>query len=462
MRHLFQKLIHKGIYTELSYQEQNKVRIFNTFSLVLSIVLVGYEFVWLFLDYYLAFIFCAVELIIILTGFLLSSHRKYRLAFHLEMVGGISFLMVLSFLFGSSAQSHLYLFLFPVLAIIQFDSYRAITFYSLLSTIMFIISQLLFKYNLPYYESTALIETFGYFNPMLTSLLIYFGIKQFKIDNLNFAKTINLQRLQLEEKNKGITDSIQYAKRIQRALLAPEPLLKKNLPNHFVLYKPKDIVSGDFYWAAEINNKNENTNSIQSSFLLCVGDCTGHGVPGAFMSLLGVSFLNEIALRRTITQPNEIFNQLREEIIKAINPEGIQEEGKDGMDAVLCNFNFQKMEMRFACANNTTWLIRDNEVKVFEADNFPIGMYEGEMRPFTAQTVQLMKDDVIYFCTDGYADQFGGSKGKKLRKKKLLEKLVTVSNKPLSEQKLILENFFDDWKGNLDQVDDVLLIGIKI
>jgi serine phosphatase RsbU (regulator of sigma subunit) len=271
------------------------------------------------------------------------------------------------------------------------------------------------------------------------------------VENLEFNEKLDLQKKILEEKNKDITDSITYAKRIQKALMASDSLLTKNLPEYFVLYKPKDIVSGDFYWAEKIDNK----------FLIATCDCTGHGVPGAFMSLLGVSFLNEITKERNIIQPDLIFNHLRNDIIKALNPEGNEEEGKDGMDAVLCSFDFQKMELQFACANNPLWVFRNNECIEFKPDKFPIGM-QGELKSFSLQKLQLQKGDVIYTFTDGFADQFGGEKGKKFKYKQLNEKLSAISILPLAEQKKELEKTFDAWKGNLEQVDDVLVIGIRI
>ncbi len=226
----------------------------------------------------------------------------------------------------------------------------------------------------------------------------------------------------------------------------------------FILYKPKDIVSGDFYFAlAHKTNEKEN-----EKFYLCTADCTGHGVPGAFMSMLNISYLNESIIERKISKPNEILNHIREEIINSLNPEGSDEESKDGMDCSLCAYDFKKMEMEFSAANNPVWLVRNKELTEYKADKMPVGKYHDATTPFTSQTIKLQKGDIIYTFTDGYADQFGGPKGKKFKYKQLEDILMSNHEKDLDEQKEILSRKFEEWRGNLEQVDDVLVIGMKI
>ncbi len=265
-------------------------------------------------------------------------------------------------------------------------------------------------------------------------------------------KMVDEKNMMVEEKNKEILDSIHYARRIQRALLTSDKYLKKVLPEHFVLYKPKDIVSGDFYWSIKHHNK----------VYVATGDCTGHGVPGAFMSLVGISFLNEIVIERKVLSPDQVLNQLREEIIKALNPEDAMEESKDGMDIVLCCYDFEKMEMQFAAANNSLYLIRDGQLQEFKADKFPVGKYHDDYLPFTLQILPLQKNDCIYSFTDGYADQFGGPQGKKYKYKQLQQQLLNKYKLPFTEQKQLLDKEIETWKGNLEQIDDILIIGIKI
>jgi serine phosphatase RsbU (regulator of sigma subunit) len=258
---------------------------------------------------------------------------------------------------------------------------------------------------------------------------------------------------EVAQKNKDITDSIQYAKRIQRALLASDTLLKKNLPEYFVLYRPKDIVSGDFYWANFVNGK----------FLIITADCTGHGVPGAFMSLLNISLLNEITLQRKITSPDLILNNVRDQIIGILNPEGTETESKDGMDCMLCSFDIKNNQVEFAAANNPLWVLKNgnSEIDEYKPDKQPVG-FHSVYKPFSLQTIPLAKGDIVYSFTDGFADQFGGPKGKKFKYKQLEELILANAHLPLNEQKNIFEKSFLSWQGDLEQVDDVLVIGVRI
>ena len=228
--------------------------------------------------------------------------------------------------------------------------------------------------------------------------------------------------------------------------------------NFFILYKPKDIVSGDFYHAIA----HKPTGSKNELFFMCTADCTGHGVPGALMSMVGISHLNESIIEKNLIHPNDILDNMRKGIIASLNPEGSEEESKDGMDCVLCAYDFENMKLEFAAANNPLWLIRDGAMQEFKPDKMPVGMYHSAAAPFSLQTIDLKKGDIIYTFTDGYADQFGGEKGKKYKYKQLQEKLLAIKDLPLSDQKNILEKEFEKWRGNLEQVDDVLIIGVKI
>ena len=267
-------------------------------------------------------------------------------------------------------------------------------------------------------------------------------------------KDVEEQKLIIEEKQKEITDSINYAKRIQYSLLAHDDLLKQNLNEFFVLFKPKDIVSGDFYWATKKGN----------DFYLAVCDCTGHGVPGAFMSLLSISFLNEAINEKNISEPHDVLNFVRERLIR--NMEG----GKDGMDAILVRFKVQdlKFKVDYAAAHNRPVLISNagpegfgGEIIELPADKMPVGSGE-KNDSFTLHTIEAKKGDTLYFYTDGYADQFGGEKGKKFKYANLNKLLLENSHLELSALNLKLETFFHEWKGDLEQVDDVCIIGVKI
>ena len=251
------------------------------------------------------------------------------------------------------------------------------------------------------------------------------------------------QKLLVEEHQKEIVDSIIYAKRIQYALLANKLLLENNLPEHFILFKPKDIVSGDFYWASKRDDK----------FYIAACDSTGHGVPGAFMSLLNISFLNEAVNEKNISEPNEILNHVRRRLIENMD------DGQDGMDAILMCVDGNNIT--YAAANNSPSIIKNGKTISLPTDKMPVGKGE-RANSFTSYTIEFEKGDSLYLYTDGYADQFGGPKFKKFMYKQLNELILSISNLPVTEQSKILNTKFEDWKGNLEQVDDVLIIGAKL
>lgn len=288
-------------------------------------------------------------------------------------------------------------------------------------------------------------------------LFIKYREKKLKVENENLERKITERTLQLknafleiEEKNKDIQDSIVYAKRIQEAILPAKELKHKLFPNAFVLYQPRDIVSGDFYWFTEKNGKR----------LIAAVDCTGHGVPGAFMSLIGSTILNEIVNVQGIIKPSQILNKLRDQIIHSLK----QKDGnnKDGMDISLLCFNENENLVEFAAANNPLWIIRNNEVIEVKADKQPVGYSGFDLKDFTNHSLKLEKGDMLYLFSDGYADQFGGVKGKKYKYNTLKNFLISINHLSVAEQETKLLEEFSNWKGDLEQVDDVCIIGIKI
>ena len=267
------------------------------------------------------------------------------------------------------------------------------------------------------------------------------------------------QKSEIENKNeeleilyKQVTDSIHYAKRIQEAILPPSALIDQILPNSFVLFKPKDIVSGDFYW---IEKKNGLT-------YFAAVDCTGHGVPGAFMSLVGHNILKDIISNTNVIKPSEILDKLREGVINTLHVSNSGTQSKDGMDITLCCINFDTLELQYAAAYNPLCIVRDGELIIHDANKFPIGAFIGEKENFDNITIQLQKNDQLYIYSDGYADQFGGPNGKKFMVGNFRKLLVQLANKPITEQMGFLKTTLDNWQGDLEQVDDVLIIGLKV
>lgn len=289
-------------------------------------------------------------------------------------------------------------------------------------------------------------------------VLLIFGLfifNRFKISQKQNL-VIKQQKFIVEESRKEIVDSINYAKRIQYALLANDELLDRNVLDRFVYFQPKDIVSGDFYWAAEHNGK----------FYLAVCDCTGHGVPGAFMSLLNIGFISEAIKEKNIQKPCEIFDYVRTRLIESMSKDNQQ----DGMDGILICFdtsikNNDTYKLSYAAANNAPILITNikgyNELLELPKDKMPVGKGV-QLQKFTDYSFDLKKEDILYLYTDGYADQFGGEKGKKFKRRPLNHLLLNSSNHAMNEQFDIVANQFKEWKGNLEQVDDVCIIGIRM
>ncbi len=263
------------------------------------------------------------------------------------------------------------------------------------------------------------------------------------------------QKVLIEEKHKEITDSINYAERIQRSFLATKELLDENLKDYFVFFHPKDVVSGDFYWAAKLSSPKGG-----DRFALVTADSTGHGVPGAIMSILNISSLEKSI--ETNTEPGEILNATRKIIIDRLKKDGSAEGGKDGMDASLIVFNKEKTKLVYAAANNPIWVVRQNEIIELSSDKMPVGKHDKDNVTFTQHEFALQKNDVVYSLTDGWPDQFGGPKGKKFMYKQLKQLLISISSEPMQTQKQKLTHVFDSWKGNLEQIDDVTLIGVRV
>jgi serine phosphatase RsbU (regulator of sigma subunit) len=279
-------------------------------------------------------------------------------------------------------------------------------------------------------------------------MLLLAGVSYRSFRNKNKANGILAHKNKIiEEKQKEVIDSINYAKRIQAAILPPLRMVKEHVPDSFILYKPKDIVAGDFYWLEEKNG----------NILFAAADCTGHGVPGAMVSVICNNGLNRSVREHGITDPGKILDKTREIVIQEF--EKSDDEVKDGMDISLCSLHGNTL--RWSGANNPLWIIRNHEVIEMKPDKQPIGKY-AEYKPFSTHTLELQKGDILYIFTDGYADQFGGEKGKKFKYSKLKELLLSTQNESMDRQKEILNDAFESWKGSLEQVDDVCVIGVRI
>lgn len=327
-----------------------------------------------------------------------------------------------------------------------------------------------------------------FLNFTITFLIIFLIAYHFKVENLRNEKALTnknmilefqaeeiraqrdelaMTKTELESKNTNITDSINYAKNIQTALLPSHELLDEILPDHFILLRPRDIVSGDFYWFTYIENLS----------VIAAVDCTGHGVPGAFMSMLGSAFLNEIVNKEYITHPGVILRRLRKEVIRSLHQKGEAGDSKDGMDLSVCVIDNENKKLQFAGANNPLYLVRKKDEETpgdflkYESNGHSLYEIKGDRLPVSAgysmenykmHELDFLRGDLIYLFSDGYADQFGGPAGKKFGYRNFKNLLLDNSSEPLEVQRANLERNFDEWKGSLSQVDDMMVMGIRL
>ncbi len=285
-------------------------------------------------------------------------------------------------------------------------------------------------------------------------VIVIMLVQLFRQNNLRRKANDELARknILITGQTKEITDSIQYAGKIQNAMLPPDDLIQKLLPDHFIIYRPRDIVSGDFYWITEKDDK----------IIVIVSDCTGHGVPGAFMSMLGVAFLNEIVSKLNDLNASFILDELRRHVIESLHQTGREGESQDGMDITLFMIDLNTQELEFAGANNPLLIYRNSELIELKADKMPIGIHTRVNEAFSNKSFQLQKGDMVYAFSDGYPDQFGGPDGKKFMIRNFKRLLSEVNMKPVRDQKQILESTLQDWMSNTSQIDDILVMGVRI
>jgi serine phosphatase RsbU (regulator of sigma subunit) len=427
-------------------------------------------------------------LICIATLFL-NHLKKYSYAILLICLFAI---LVVAFHYMMKGSLNSFFFFIPILLTIVFydKKYSYIILVLLNLIIMYVITFWLFKYNqlfkIPHPDSPGLFIYFMNFS--ITYIIVFVITVHFKAEKIRSERNltekndllesqavkITAQRdeivkreIELEINNTNITDSINYAKSIQTALLPRHELLDEILPDHFILLKPRDIVSGDFYWFTYIENLS----------VIAAVDCTGHGVPGAFMSMLGSAFLNEIVNKEYITHPGVILRRLRKEVIRSLHQKGESGESKDGMDISLCVIDYENMRLQFAGANNPLYIVRKKDVKApgdyrmledgenvlyeVKADRMSVSV-SYSMNNFKNHEIDFLKGDMIYLFSDGYADQFGGPRGKKFSYSSFRKLLLENSSAPLADQMQKLEANFEEWKGTLSQVDDVIVLGIRL
>jgi serine phosphatase RsbU (regulator of sigma subunit) len=304
----------------------------------------------------------------------------------------------------------------------------------------------------PWYRTIWAFLLFGLLGLTLVYFIVITYTRYLRAVIREKTAEIREQKDEIEKQNEEITASIKYAERIQKAVVPSYERASELLPEHFVLWRPRDIVSGDFWWMTQKNGK----------VVIVAADCTGHGVPGAFVSMLGVSFLNEIVNKMEHIKANEILNQLRYHVKTTMKQTGKEGEAKDGMDLALVVLDLSNQKIQYAGAYNPLYLIRKGELIEFKADRNPIGIYIKELDSFTNHDIEVQKGDTLYIFSDGFVDQFGGEKGHKFKSKQFKELLLSIQKNPMLEQEMILDQTIDEWRGNFEQVDDIIIVGIRI
>ncbi|MFL5753707.1 MAG: PP2C family protein-serine/threonine phosphatase [Bacteroidia bacterium] len=451
MKNFLNKIVNAGITANSTFEERNKLRVFNNANLVIFCISVFYSIIGIYNHYFIAVSVTMFSVLSNVLSFVLVKRGYYRLAFHYTVWYGFVFLSAFSYLFGGANNSYYYFLFMPVAINILFDNLKITLTYLLISAGLMIANVYFIDNYPPHYDVAEWMHYFSYPNILFATGLIFLGVRLFKQENILYAGQIEEQRKALEEKNHEITDSINYAKKIQSALIPSEEEFNSYFRDSFVMLKPKDIVSGDFYWITRKENK----------LFYVTADCTGHGVPGGFMTMLGISFLDEIINEKNVVQPAEILNQLRDRIIQTLKQTGNAGESKDGMDVILTCMDADRKTLTYSAANNSLYILRGGVIQEHKPDKQPCGFYH-EQKPFTQHTIQLEEGDCVYSFSDGYADQFGGEKGKKFKYRQLEQKLIAICNRPMKEQKQALSDTIEAWRGNLEQVDDILLVGIRI
>ena len=349
-----------------------------------------------------------------------------------------------------------------------FKDFKKSIFAGLFGFIIFIFFDKIHAYfginvnTIQYYSKNYIFVVIG-----LTIILFFFIFLIIFLQNINsyYNKLVLIQKEEIEAQRDNatqqrdkifiqkeqITSSIRYASRIQNAILPSNKYINSIINDYFILFKPRDIVSGDFYFFEKKGNL----------LYFVAADCTGHGVPGAFMSMLGITYLNSIINFPDKKFADEILNQLREMIKLALGQTGKSAEQKDGMDMALCIFNTDNLQMQYAGAHNPLYIIRNNELIEYKANRMPIGIHLKE-KPFINHTIQMKKDDTFYIFSDGFVDQFKYDTGEKYKNKRFKKLLLSVNQEDTSTQKQKISNEFDLWKGNKEQIDDVLIIGVRV
>jgi serine phosphatase RsbU (regulator of sigma subunit) len=438
---VFKKITSAGIHSDLSFDEAEKIKLVNTISFIGVPICIGYALIFGLNQYYFHSILFIVGLLVFVVPPLLNRWVGLKLSVPVFTISTPLFWSFLSIATGRDTGFYLGFIIFGIGPMLFFRTLREAIFYVWLGIILFFVSLvglMIFPpvVVIPFANVIFLVNLI---TVLFTIVIVVYLFKQESDDS----------RTKIQEKNREILDSINYAKRIQSAILPSESSIKNKLKDCFIFYSPKDIVAGDFYWMEEVDGK----------ILLAAADCTGHGVPGALVSLVCYNALNKAVIENKQTDPGKILDLTKKFVVEHFSKN--IENVKDGMDISLVSIDLKTKTVLWAGANNPFWYVQNNELKSVQSTKQSIGLTETTV-PFTSHIIQLNQNDCIYLFTDGLADQFGGAKGKKFMYKSFKSLLLENSNLPMFEQNIIIRDALMNWKGTLEQVDDILVVGLRL
>lgn len=466
MRKLIQNISQQGVLYENTYKNKKELISFNSllfWTVILMLLNVGisglqqlYHFV--IVNAIAALFFSAI--------IFLNGKGYFRILRHVVVIAANIYVFAMSMGGGPGLQfEYAYAIILTMIGFV-FIARKYLLIHFPITILFFIVTKMAYYYISPkQYIPGDQLNYYAFNNGVTFLILIAVNSMVFRGQTNIFLDEIETKKNEIEDKQKEIFDSITYAKRIQSALMANTNMLDLELEKekYFIYFHPKDVVSGDFYWGDNVNAKyrikedNFEVNKFDELFYLAICDSTGHGVPGAFMSLLNMGFLTEAIKEKNIYEPNKIFDYVRKRLLESIN----NADQKDGFDGVLICFNKTTKQITYAAANNSVLLVSGQSLIHLPSDKMPVGRGE-KTDGFKLHTFNHQPGDTIYVCTDGYADQFGGPKGKKFKYKQLEELLLRASTLSPSNQRDLIHTTFENWKGKLEQVDDVCIIGMSI
>jgi serine phosphatase RsbU (regulator of sigma subunit) len=411
-----------------------------------EVIINGWELVWLEV----------VIVLLCLSALYLNYLTWFTFAKFYFYVVTVSIIFGLGLAIGKGSANELFFFPTFIFPAMLFHNRAVIITLSVIAALLFILQSYLMDFVPPLFDVPPQIkQTIRYLFQLIVFTIVFFEIYYFKSQNVRFHRLIKQKSEEIEHKNQEIIDSINYAKRIQEAILLPIPQVKNHLPDSFIIYKPKDIVAGDFYWIED----------TAESTLVSVADCTGHGVPGAMVSVVCHNALNSALREFDLTDPGEILDKTRELVTRQFSKSN--QDVKDGMDISLAAISKEnrngEFTLNWAGANNPLWILRHgaNEIEEIKPDKQAVGKGD-HLRNFTSHSIQLKKGDQVYIFSDGFADQFGGERGKKYKYKPFKDLLLNNSGKSMYDQELAILREFEVWKKDLEQVDDICIIGFRI